>query len=99
VPHSIAAAGSNRPTALADAKSRAIFTVVLRPEPRCADPVRALRHALKALLRVYGLRCTAVSEARPDKAQYDAQDDLAESIKLGFETVRQRVRSGGKGWP
>jgi hypothetical protein len=31
-------------------------------------------------------------------SEYDAQDDLAGSIKLGFETIRERVRSGGAGW-
>jgi hypothetical protein len=29
---------------------------------------------------------------------YDAADDLAQSVKLGFEVIRERVRSGGKGW-
>jgi hypothetical protein len=30
--------------------------------------------------------------------EYDAQKDITESVKLGFEVIRQRVRSGGEGW-
>jgi hypothetical protein len=38
------------------------FAVVLRAERHVAQPVRALRAALKALLRGFGLRCVAVTE-------------------------------------
>jgi N6-adenosine-specific RNA methylase IME4 len=42
---------------------------------------------------------TPVRDGQPDLfAAYDPQDDLAKSIKLGFETIRERVRSGGRGW-
>jgi len=37
-------------------------------------------------------RITAMS--RP----YDSNDDITESVKLGFKVIRERVRSGGKGW-
>jgi N6-adenosine-specific RNA methylase IME4 len=30
--------------------------------------------------------------------KYDAQRDIAESVKLGFEVIRARMRAGGKGW-
>jgi hypothetical protein len=46
------------------AKSRPIFTLKLRPEPGI-DPIRALRHALKRLLRSYGLRCVSVEQDTP----------------------------------
>jgi hypothetical protein len=38
-----------------------LFMITLRPE-RGVDPNKALRGALKAMLRTYGLRCTAISE-------------------------------------
>jgi hypothetical protein len=41
--------------------SRPTFVLILRPEPRVADPVRALRHALKRLLRDHGMRCVSIS--------------------------------------
>jgi hypothetical protein len=42
------------------------FVVTLRPLPN-VDPVRALRAALKALLRRYGLRATRVELAPNDE--------------------------------
>jgi hypothetical protein len=48
------------------AKSRPVFTLKLRPEPGI-DPVHALRHALKRLLRTYGLRCVSVEENNHDQ--------------------------------
>jgi hypothetical protein len=39
-----------------------VFTVKLRPLPHVADPVKALRGALKVLLRRFGLHATEVSE-------------------------------------
>jgi hypothetical protein len=41
-----------------------VFIVALRPE-RGIDGVRALRTALKVLLRRFGLRCIKVQEAAP----------------------------------
>jgi hypothetical protein len=41
------------------------YTIVLEPEKHVADPVRALRAALKRLLRSYGLRAVSVEEAKP----------------------------------
>jgi hypothetical protein len=41
---------------------RPVFVLRLRPEPRVTDPVRALRSALKRLLRSYGLRCVDIRE-------------------------------------
>jgi hypothetical protein len=38
---------------------RPTFTLTLRPEPR-VDGIRALRRGLKALLRIYGLRCLTI---------------------------------------
>lgn len=29
---------------------------------------------------------------------YDAQDDLAKSIEVGFDAIRERVAGGGQGW-
>lgn len=31
-------------------------------------------------------------------AAYDADDDIRRSVELGFAVIRERVRSGGKGW-
>jgi hypothetical protein len=30
---------------------------------------------------------------------YDAADDLAKSIQLGFQFIRERVAAGGPSWP
>jgi hypothetical protein len=38
------------------------YTIVLEPEKHVADPIRALRAALKRLLRSYGLRAISVEE-------------------------------------
>jgi hypothetical protein len=76
------------------AKSRPTFVVVLRPEPHVADATHAVRRALKLLLRRFGLKCISIEEMHP----YDAADDITESVKLGFEVIRNRVRLGGKGW-
>ena len=38
------------------------YLVVLRPEPHVDDPPRALKRALKVLLRHYGLRATSAEE-------------------------------------
>ena len=40
---------------------RPVFVITLRPLPG-VDPVRALRAALKLLLRRFGLRCVSISE-------------------------------------
>ena len=29
---------------------------------------------------------------------YDPQDDITKSVAEGFRVIRERVRSGGKGW-
>jgi hypothetical protein len=39
-----------------------VFTIRLRPLPSVADPIKALRSALKVLLRRFGLRAIEVSE-------------------------------------
>ena len=44
-------------------KPRPIFILRLRPEPR-VDPTKALRRALKLLLRHCGLRALSVEEER-----------------------------------
>lgn len=51
------------------------YTVVLRAVPQADDPqgLRRLRHALKALLRSFGLRCLSV-------APYNAQDDAGRTF-------------------
>jgi hypothetical protein len=40
-------------------RDRPTFTVTLRPEPG-VDPIHALRHALKRLLRDYGMRAIEI---------------------------------------
>jgi hypothetical protein len=41
---------------------RPIFVIELQPEKHVVDPTRALRGALKRLLRSYGLRAVSVEE-------------------------------------
>jgi hypothetical protein len=55
--------------------TRPIFVVSLRPEPG-VDPLRALRAALKSLLRQYGLKAIAVRER--DRRQEEAEAQLRE---------------------
>jgi hypothetical protein len=45
------------------ASERPVYRLLLRPEPGC-DGDRALRQALKALLRRFKLRCVAVEQVR-----------------------------------
>jgi hypothetical protein len=42
--------------------ARPQFIIVLEPEAHVVDPLRALRAALKRLLRTYGLKCISVEE-------------------------------------
>jgi len=42
--------------------ARPQFIIVLEPEKHVVDPIRALRAALKRLLRSYGLRAVSVEE-------------------------------------
>jgi hypothetical protein len=48
-------------------KPRPVFVLRVQPLPR-VDAVRALRQALKALSRQYGLRCLSVREETTDEA-------------------------------
>jgi hypothetical protein len=43
---------------------RPIFILRIRPEPHVDDPVRALRHALKKLLRAYGIRVLKIDQEK-----------------------------------
>jgi hypothetical protein len=47
------------------AQRRPIFTLQVRPEPG-VDAIRALRAALKNMLRRYGLRCLSVQQRGHD---------------------------------
>lgn len=44
-----------------------VFTIKLRPLPSVSDPIKALRSALKVLLRRFGLRAVEVSEVTQSK--------------------------------
>jgi hypothetical protein len=46
----------------AKANERPTYRLLLRPEPTCDDPTRALRALLKLALRKWGLRAVSVSE-------------------------------------
>jgi len=50
---------------MTDADNRPTYLLRLRPE-KGVDPVRALRHALKRLLRSYGMKCVSVVEEKLD---------------------------------
>jgi hypothetical protein len=56
-------------------KSGRVFVVKLRPLPHCTDPIKALRSALKTLLRRFGLRCIEINETTNTnrEAQSEAQ--------------------------
>jgi hypothetical protein len=43
-------------------QNRPQYRLLLRPEPHVHDPLRALRAALKVLLRRFGLRCMSAEE-------------------------------------
>jgi hypothetical protein len=43
-------------------KSSRVFTLKLRPLPHCTDPIKALRGALKVLLRRFKLCCVSCIE-------------------------------------
>jgi hypothetical protein len=51
-----------------------VFVVTLRPLPHCADPIKALRGALKVLLRRFGLRCVELSENTNVKENHNGRD-------------------------
>jgi len=44
---------------------RPIYRLRLRPL-KDVDPIRALRHVLKRLLRTYGMKCISVEEENDD---------------------------------
>jgi hypothetical protein len=48
-----------------------VFVVELRPTGGCADPVKALRHALKALRRRFALECLSIIEVKDSKEDHD----------------------------
>jgi hypothetical protein len=50
-------------------KTRPIFVLKLRPEPQVTDPIKALRFALKTLLRRHGLRCLTIYEDSTNSAE------------------------------
>jgi hypothetical protein len=52
------------------AKERPIFTIRLRPEPG-VDPIHALRHALKRLLRDFGMRAISVDARLEEETTSD----------------------------
>jgi hypothetical protein len=89
------AAASDRSKLPGNARSCPTFVVELRPEPD-VDGIRAMRRALKYCRRVCGLRCVSIVEA---SNEYDPQDDITKSVAEGFRVIRERVCSGGKGWP
>ena len=51
--------------------------MILRPEKHVGDPVRQLRHALKALLRWFGLRAISVSENKKVVAIHTVDDTVS----------------------
>lgn len=75
--------------------SRARIIIELEPTPTGpgeAPPIVRLRRALKALLRVYGLRCVAVDERAGESK------DLERKERHGIESdERQHAGSGARG--
>jgi hypothetical protein len=45
-------------------QKRPQYLLRLRPEPHVDNPIRALRLALKLLLRKFGLRCVSAEEVQ-----------------------------------
>jgi hypothetical protein len=54
--------------------NRPVYSLRLRPEKGVEDPIRALRRALKVLLRQFGLRAIAAHEERGSNDGDDLRD-------------------------
>jgi hypothetical protein len=50
-----------------------VFLIKLRPLPHCTDPIKALRAALKVLLRRLGLRCIEIHKTANDEGDRHAR--------------------------
>jgi hypothetical protein len=51
---------------MSDARPR--YIIILEPEKHVSDPTRALRAALKRLLRSYGLRAVSVAQQKQESS-------------------------------
>src|SRR5262245_60388021 len=90
--------------------TRPTFVLTIRPETRVIEPIRALRRALKGLLRIYGMRCVAIEEHHHGKEKISnpaASADRADARscptacatdrELGLASEQKRSsRSAGK---
>jgi hypothetical protein len=47
---------------------RPVYIIKLKPESYVSDPIKALRAALKRLLRSYGLKCVGIAQTDKDAA-------------------------------
>jgi hypothetical protein len=80
------------------AKDRVIYALELRPEARVIDPLRAVRKALKILLRDFGLRCitiTSITMARKKRHRIP-QHLLFEQMRV--HAHRRAPRFSSWGW-
>jgi hypothetical protein len=59
---------------------RPTFRIELRAEPHVADTIKALRRALKYLLRTCGLRAISAVELHPDPAKAAEESESLDSI-------------------
>ncbi len=69
--------------------ARPVFTIVLRPEPHCLDPIKALRAILKHALRSHGLRCIGI----PNKLGGGDKHSYPRGCFIMFPSVNKR-----EGW-
>src|SRR5262245_33408297 len=80
----------------AAANKRPVFALTLRPQPG-VEVIRALRKALKVLLRHYGLRCITIEERRHGQKETtsDSAAPAARSDAQSCPTPRAADRNLG----
>jgi hypothetical protein len=57
---------------MSDASGRPRYVLTLEPEKHVVDPVKALRRALKTLLRSYGLKAISVEQLQQKEEGHNA---------------------------
>jgi hypothetical protein len=76
--------------------NRPAFILILRPEPD-VDPIRALRGALKVLLRRFGLRAISVDAQVEDDDRHSSGGPLVTLLGLVADEANAEVDSARGG--
>jgi hypothetical protein len=69
--------------------SRPCFVLIIEPEKHVVDPIRALRRALKTLLRSYGLKAISVERQQQERKPMLIMH-MPETFKIG-DTAACRI--------